>query len=173
MDDEKKVAETLLGLGVLGALIYGLTRPKKEEIPPGEGAASISISVLDAQGNPVPHNSPTDFAEGAQYTIRLTVKNLSTKGGVAYAATLTVVLFAGTNELTFIPVSASSYTFAANETKTLDSIMVVPMGAGGQAGNIVANVNDPAGNTVAEAPVYYFNITTVPIIYGATITIGV
>jgi len=171
VDDNKKVA---LGLGVgllaVGGLAYALTRKPAppEERPP---AAGIDIKVYDAQGNLVPSNSPLTLTEGESYTVVLTVTNQSTKAGTPWEATLEVVIYAGTDYTTLIPVTARSEYFGAGETRTFSYSMNVPLGTGGEMGNIVATVNDPTGVKLADA-IEYFSIEEVPIVYGATVVIG-
>jgi len=154
MDDEKKVAETLLGLGVLGALIYGLTRPKKEEVvspSPGEGAASISISVLDAQGNPVPHNSPTNLYEGETYTVKVSVTNKSTKAAAPYAATLTITNQSTVDGIGVTSSAPRSDNYSADQTLNFNYTMAVPTGTAGAFGTLHFYVKDPSGNQLAAA----------------------
>ena len=181
MDKKAKVAAALTGLGAVGGLIYAFTRPKKEEIPPvppppGEGGATIGITILDAQGNPVPQNSPAALLEGQIYTVMLTITNTTTKAGQPWATPLQVSIFAGTNLSTFIPSQIASYNFGAGEIKILTFPLGIPVGTGGETGQVVARVFSPidVGLTSPLATdIEPITIGTIAIIYGATIVIGV
>lgn len=167
-EDGKKVAI----IGGLAAVIGGIflaTRAKAAP-PPPEGA-EIIIEVLDAEGNPLPHNSPVELEEGESYTVRLTITNLSTKAGVPWDATLDVVIQAATAYTALIPVSSSSEYFAAGQTKAFNYPMNIPLGTGGETGQITALVKDPMGVELARAA-ESIDIITIEIIYGATVVIG-
>lgn len=171
----------LVGVGIVGAamVIGGIAYASRDKKAPPESAPTIVIEILDAQGNPVPHNSPAALTEGASYSIRLTVRNTSTKGGMAWPATLSLDVYAGTNEITLTYPPITAFNFDGGQTRVLDSVVWpalafnVPMGTGGQAGNIIARVLNPTvgGVDLAKA-VDSFTITTIAIIYGATIVIG-
>lgn len=170
MPEEKRISPAIviipigIGLGIAGVLgVAVLARAAAPEGP----AATIKIEVIGAEGH-----SPVTLEEGESYTVRLTVTNLTAKAGQPWEATLEVVVFAGTDFRTLIPTTASSEYFTAEQTRVFDYPISVPLGAGGEPGNIVAVVNDPAGIELASAT-EYFSIATIEIIYGATITIGV
>ncbi|MBA7659309.1 hypothetical protein ES703_67286 [subsurface metagenome] len=169
--DGKKVA---IGAGIVAAVVgaIALIKGKKPPItpipPPPEGvAATISIEIIGAE-----RNSPVSLEEGGSYIARLTVTNATTKAGTPWEATLTVHIAAHTEFVTLIPVQVSDENFAAGQTRTFDFPMSVPLGAGGQPGNIIARVKDPAGINVATV-IEDFTIVTSEIIYGATIVVGV
>ena len=175
MEDRKKagVGIALTGLAAGGALVFALSR-KAEAVPPppGEGAATIVITVYDSQGNPVPSNSPFNLDEGGSYTIVLTVTNQSTKGGQAWAATLGVWIGVIVDSIELMPVTGGDYVFAAEETQTFSYTLSVPIsGYGGKVGQITASVISPNHVTIA-GDVEYINIVTLEVVYGATIVIS-
>lgn len=141
------------------------------EHPAAEGA-TIKIELFDAEGQPLTSSSPVELTEGESYTVRLTVTNLSTKAGAPWEATLNIGILAGTAYTTLIPFQARNEYFAPGQTRTFDYGMAVPLGSGGESGDIIADVLDPAGIKLAGA-IEHFTILTVKIIYGATIVIGV
>ncbi len=163
----------LVGLGMAAAgLLWLLSgKAKAEEPPPGEGDASIVIQVYDSQGNLVPHSSPVTLDEGASYTVKLTVRNNSTKGGVPWEATLGIGISATTSLTTLIASREDMKSFLAGETKSFNYAMNVPFGTGNQSGSIQAWVKDPYGTTLANAQ-EPLAIRELPIVYGATIVIG-
>ncbi|MBA7619767.1 hypothetical protein ES703_27108 [subsurface metagenome] len=167
---EKVVVGTLGVLGT-GLAIYGISRVRAEAPPEGEGA-EIGIVILGPDGQPVPKNSPVTLLEGESYVAQVTVVNATTKGGVAWEAFFRVVAV-GVGAMFYIypSISREEY-FAAGETRVFEYSFNVPMGYGGQSGEILAQVLDPAGTKIASAsePV---TIETVAIIYGADIVIGV
>ena len=170
MEKDGKKAAVVLGLA---AVVGGAVIATRAKAAPHEGAAAkITITVLDSQGNPVPHNSPFDLIEGEGYQVVVMVTNQSTWGGSPVGATLEVVVQAATDYTTLIPVAASDVEFGAGEAKPIYLSMVVPLGTGGETGQIIAVVNDPAGIEVARTtePV---TIIAVEIIYGATVGITV
>lgn len=173
MQEERRISPAViiipvgLGLGLAAALgIAALARaaPPEEE---KKAAATVKIEVIGAESH-----SPVTLTEGESYIVRLTVANLTTKAGAPSEATLEVVIAAGTEWVSLIPIQTSDEYFDAGQTRFFDYPMNVPLGTGGQSGNIVAVVNDPAGIELARAT-EYLSIAEVPIIYGATVTIGV
>jgi len=170
MEDGKKAAVVVgVGAGIAG-LLYLATKVKAA--PPPPEAAAIRIEILDAEGNPVAHNSPAELIEGESYTVRVTVTNRSTKAGMPWEATLEIVVQAATEWTTLIPVTATMQDFGAGQTRSFDYPMSVPVGTGGETGQIIALVNDPAGVELARAR-EDITIISIEIIYGATVTIGV
>jgi len=159
------------GLAAGGLLVFALTRKAKAEVPPGEGAASIVIKVYDSEGNLVSGSSPLTLDEGASYTVKLTVKNNSTKGGVPWEASLTVGITAATSFITLISPREDVKSFGAGETKSFNYALNIPIGSGNQTGGITAWIEDPYGTQIASA-VEYLTIREIPIVYGATIVIG-
>jgi len=170
MEDKKKAAAAVAGMGAIG-LAYFLATKAKAAPPPG-AQASIGIEILDAQGNPVPHNSPATLVEGESYIARLTVTNRSTKAGQPWEATFEIVAHASTAYETLIPVTATQEYFGPGETRAFDYPFTVPLGTGGQSGQISGVVNDLTGVRLARA-IEDFTITTVEIIYAAEIIVGV
>ena len=92
---------------------------------------------------------PAELTEGSTYLIKATTTNMSTKAGVPVAATLTVNIAAEVNSQ-IIMEDSKVYGFAAEETHTFEFSMAVPMGTGGKAGAVVAEVLDPNGNKLAD-----------------------
>ena len=92
---------------------------------------------------------PAELTEGSTYLIRATTINMSTKAGVPVAATLTVNIAAVVNSQGIME-DSEVYGFAADETHTFEFSMAVPMGTGGKAGAVVAEVLDPNGNKLAD-----------------------
>ena len=90
-----------------------------------------------------------ELIEGEIYTVKATTTNMSTKAGVPVAATLAVNITAVVDSQTILDNSAV-YGFAAGETQTFEFTMAVPMGAGGKAGAVAADVLDPDGNKLAD-----------------------
>ena len=76
--DGKKTGIMVGAAALIAGIIYAMSKKPKE----GEGAG-VAIEILDANGNPVPKKSPASLVEGTDYTIRVTVTNGSTRGGVA------------------------------------------------------------------------------------------
>lgn len=166
MEKNKKAAIVVGGLAA-GVLVFVLTRKAKVE----EGEATIIIQVYDSEENLVPSNSPLTLSEGTSYTVKLTVKNISTRGGVLIAATLGVGISASIATVSLIPLRVDKQSFDAGQTRSFNYTLNVPMGTGGQTGNILAWVEDPHGQALANA-IEYLTIQALPIIYGATIVIG-
>ncbi|GAI62284.1 unnamed protein product, partial [marine sediment metagenome] len=75
--------------------------------------------------------------------------NMSTKAGVPVAAVLTVNIAAVVDSQTILE-DSEVYGFAAGETHTFEFSMTVPVGTGGKAGAVVAEVVDPSGNKLAD-----------------------
>lgn len=149
---------------------------KSEASPPsddGEGSedGDLQIDVYDSEGNLVPQNSPIIINEGASYTVVLTIKNTSTKGGVPWPVDFVVGMSAATDLTTLISPRENTYGFTAGETKAISYLMYVPMGSGGQTGLIQAYVAIGAGGAIASANAE-LTIGTVAINYGATIILS-
>lgn len=90
-----------------------------------------------------------ELTEGSTYLVKATTTNMSTKAGVPVAATLTVNIAAVVNSQ-IIMEDSEVYGFAADETHTFEFSMAVPMGTGGKAGAVVAEVLDPNGKKLAD-----------------------
>lgn len=90
-----------------------------------------------------------ELTEGTTYVVKATTTNFSTKAGVPVAAVLTVNIAAVVDSQTILD-DSEVYEFAAEETHTFEFTMGVPIGAGGKAGVVVAEVLDPSGNKLAE-----------------------
>ena len=160
--------------GVIAGGLYLLLRGKEKPAPlPEEAGADIKITILDAAGNPVPHSSPYTLVEGNRYILSTTVTNKSTKAGSPVAATLSLGLNVGiVGGIGIISPSVTPANFAAGEQRTFTINLDVPVGYAGQKGDILANVQSPAGKVLAG--VYeVFDIGAAEIIYAATITVTV
>lgn len=168
MEDGRKAAAAGGIMALMAALIGVLLAAAAKAAPPG---AKIGIEVLDAQGNPLPHNSPVELIEGESYTVVVTATNMSTKAGEPWDVTFELVISAATEWRELIPITATMEDFAAGQTRSFSIPMYVPLGSGGETGQIVALLRDPAGNEIVRAT-EPFTIITIEIIYGATITIG-
>lgn len=96
-------------------------------------------------------SSPATVIEGKSYSVRLSVTNQSTRAGLPVEATLGVGISAATEWTGLIPIQVSSEYFAPGETRTFDYTMAVPVGAGGETGQITAWVEDPTGLAIASA----------------------
>lgn len=157
-------------LGTLLATAVGVPLLlRKKEVPPPE--APITITILDAQGKPVPRTSPVTLTEGASYTARITARNTSTKAGTPWAATLGVGISGSTAVRQLIAAQIKQVNFAADEAKAFDFPFSLPMGSGGESGEITAWVQDPTGKAISSAR-EPLTIAEVPVIYSATIVIG-
>jgi len=96
-------------------------------------------------------NSPAEVVEGESYLVRLTVTNQSTKAGIPVDVNLEIVISAATAWTTLIPVTSSMEAFAAGQTRTFDYTMNVPLGSGGESGQIIGLVRDPTGIEITRA----------------------
>jgi len=158
-----------LGLAAVGIIVLA---SRAKGAPPEEEEGVLKIEILDSEGNPVPSNSPALLAEGEDYTLRVTITNQSTKGGEPWPAALSFSVYAGTNLQTFIPVTSYTASFGAGESIAYTWPLNIPMGTGGQSGNVLVTVWDPDGIQIASG-IVYFDIQTVEIIYDADIVVGV
>ena len=90
-----------------------------------------------------------ELTEGETYLVKVTTTNMSTKAGAPVAATLTIDVAGAVDSQTILDDSVV-YEFAAGETHTFEFPMAVPIGTGGQAGAVVADVFDPNGYKLAD-----------------------
>jgi len=90
-----------------------------------------------------------ELTEGSTYLVKATTTNMSTKAGVPVAAPLTINIAAAVNSQVIME-DSEVYGFAADETHTFEFSMAVPMGTGGKAGAVMAEVLDPNGNKLAD-----------------------
>ena len=165
---DKTKGPIILGLGALaaGAILLFKKKPAL-----GDEKAAIEIVILDAQGNPVPKNSPSQLTEGEAYTVVLTVTNQSVKNEIPWAATLGIGISTATDSTQLIPAQVSLESFAAGETRSFSYLMSVPLGTGGETGAISGWLEDPSGFAFASTN-EPLNIIAIPIEYRATIVIG-
>jgi len=90
-----------------------------------------------------------ELTEGKTYTVKATTTNMSTRAGVPVAATLNVNIVAVVNSETILE-DSEVYEFAAEQTHTFEFLMTVPLGTGGKAGAVVAEVLDPNENKLDD-----------------------
>lgn len=165
----KDGAKLALGLGISAAiagLIYAVTRAKAKPPPEGE-AATIRIEIIGAACH-----FPATLLEGSPYTVRITITNASTKAGVPWEANFDIALLASTAKTTFIPSQRKTEYFAAGQKRVFEYPISVPLGSGGETGQVLVRIFDPAGNELAYK-IEPITIQAVAIIYGATVTIGI
>lgn len=171
MEDKEKAVLAIGGLGLAGLTGYLLTR-KPKPLPPEAEGAEITIEIIGPDGEPLKSNSPIEIVEGESYPVRLTVTNLSTKGGQPWEATFTIVVAAAAGGIHIIfPTDIEEY-FTGGQTRSFDFPMIVPLGMGGLYGDITALVESPLGVAITSA-VEFYTIVTVRIIYAAEVVIGV
>lgn len=182
-------AGVLLGLGAVLAAGFLLFRGKKAQAAPppeeeGYGAL-LDVAIYDEQGNRVVYSvgrgavaawDPSTggtLNEGGTYTLVFSVKNISTKGGVAWPVSFD--LYRGV-AITGYPFPLEEFiaggAFLAGETKTFSKAFTIPNGTGGASGYIKVQVF-PAGalNPIIASSEKAFTVSSVAIIYGATIVI--
>jgi hypothetical protein len=155
---------------IVGSLAAIALLLSKSTMKAGGDSGTIEIQVYDSQGNLVPHNSPRTLQEGGSYTVQLTVKNTSTRGGASTGATLGVGLHVLTTAYSLIPARVEQYSFIAGETRSFSYAFNVPLDSGTD-GLISAWIEDPARNIVGQAQ-ESITITSLSTVYGATIVIG-
>jgi len=162
----------------VGAVALPILLRKKPPPTPGAGA-TISLTILDAAGNPVPKNSPATLIEGHDYSVNLSVRNESVLidptdplSLQAVDATLGIVISVQTNLYAFIPSRVDAQKFTAGQTLTFNYPFSVPMGLGGQTGTAYAGVQDPAGVNLVEI-IEPFSIIAWDVIYRATLTLTI
>ncbi|MBA7686268.1 hypothetical protein ES703_94711 [subsurface metagenome] len=173
MADGKKA-----GLAVgLAALLGGVVllakgeKPEEPEKPPEEEAAKIVIEIFDAEGNPVPTNSPAVVDEGQTYTARATITNNSTKAGTPWEATFDIQFTALTAYASFYERDLIAEHFTAGQTRSFDFTgITIPIGSGPGEGQFFVAVF-AEGNRIAEGS-EALSIGEVAIDYGATVVIG-
>jgi len=170
---QRKAKVFLTGLGGLLTFAWLASRAKAAPPAPPEGpSAGASVAIYDMDGNLVPQNSPATLGAGAWYTARITVTNTSLQGGVGVGATLlsgVVVTIAGTR---ILDPGARLDFFAANETKSFDWVFYIDAGSAGATGSLTGSVFSPALDLLNTA-VEPITVVAAPIIYGATMTVGV
>lgn len=171
ISNKGKAALAIVGAGLAGGLAYLFTRAKA--VPPEGEKAALKIQVYDSEGNLVPPNSPVTLDEGATYTVRVTVTNKTTRGGVAWEATLTVDVAAFITAVGYlIPPTITAEAFTANQTRSFNYSLYIGTGLGGFSGAIDAKIKDPANNLLASASEPLI-VRSLAIVYGATVVIGV
>jgi len=170
MQDKGKAALAVGGLAGLAGVIYLATKGKAA--PPEGPSASVSIEVLDSEGNPVPRNSPAVVNEGESYTVMVAVTNTTTKGGVPFEADLETWVMAAAGWIDLIPGDIYPSHYLPGSIGYFYSTLNIPMGLGGMTGAITVNVFDPGGKLIATK-VEPLTIKAMALIYGASISISV
>ena len=170
--DGKKTGIMVGAAALIAGVIYAMSKKPKE----GEGG-TVVIEILDANGNPVPKKSPASLVEGTNYTIRVTVANRSTRGGIAQEADLTLSVHVTLGGMTFINGLSDgllSHRFAADSSYAFTWPLMVPVGYfnTGTTGLVDARVISPDGTVLATAQ-EPLTLQILDIIYKATIVIGV
>lgn len=170
----------LLGLGALlaGAILWSKRKPT--EAAEGEGAV-LDVAIYDDTGNRVMSRveawDPSiggSLNEGGTYTLVFSVKNNSTRGGIAWPVSFDLYRATQLTGYAFpMEEFVNGVAFAAGETKTFSKSFTLPMGSGGASGYIKVQVF-PAGALspiVAESQKAFIT-GTLEIIYGATIVVN-
>ncbi len=163
MKDGTKVIVGLTGI----AAALGIAKLVSGEAPlpvPENGGAGVEIifTPVKMSGRRVAYSpkgramrhvayGPTEpVLEGRQTALTVIVKNASTQGGVAVAATLTTSIGVKTTDGTIIlPPSGGVAAYSANGTKTYSYTITAPLGKGGQNLLATAVVLSPDNATLA------------------------
>ena len=173
MADDNKGLMVIGAAAAIAAGLFAWSKAKAEppEPPPDEEDTTLSIVILDANGNPVPTNSPANLIEGEDYTLRLTVTNTSTKLGTPWEATLWVRAQVATTQVNIFSYSTQEY-FLASQTRSFEYPFSVPEGIVGDTGLAIGQVDDPNQNLLANIS-QEIAILSAAIDYGAIVVIGV
>jgi hypothetical protein len=160
-----------LGLGgATGQLAVTFTDPNGVSL--GSGSLAISVATLPVvYGATVDIGLPASMVEGQTYSIPVTVTNSSTKGGTPWPATLSLAAMVTTPAGTLLSTNPASYSYAAAEGHSQNFSVAVPLGAGGAVLSFAVTVNDP-NNAIAATLIKTITITTVPVSYSGTISVG-
>lgn len=112
------------------------------------------------------------LVEGSTVPIQVTVKNTSTKGGVAVPATLSLFVESSTSVTVWgqTLIDKPNVSFTAGQTQTFSATASAPVGTGGQTLKVTGRVyHDSAvvgGPTSIDIPIEF------QIVWGATIVIA-
>lgn len=172
MEDGKKAA---VGIGLATAIagIVVATRAKAAPPTPPEGAG-VEIEIRDSEGNLVPHDSPASLNEGETYSVKITVTNQTTRGGLPWEAELTTNIHAWVTDGFATPNLIVQHDkvdiFAGDQAIPYNYIIFPEIGTGGMTGGIFVKVYDPFGNMLTQVNEDLI-IIALPIIYGAGIVI--
>lgn len=165
-----KKALALVGIvGVGGVVLYLVLKAKQPQ------PAALSLQIYDSEGNLLKGSSPVQLVEGAKYTVVLTVKNLSAKivDSTRYAvgALLYIGLRAKTTQRILLGGPVTSVSFGPDETKSFSYNLTVPVGAGGETGEITGWVESPQQEEIAyiTEPI---SIKAVAITYEVEVQLG-
>jgi len=104
--------------------------------------------------------------EGVTYDNIVTVTNTSQKLGVPTEAVLNLRVSAVIDGATFEE-STGDETFGAGEVRQFTRSMSIPSGSGGQSGEVMAEVRDPAGNVLASGSMDFTVEQAEPIVFTA------
>lgn len=172
----KKGIGILAGVAIIGGVIYLATRKKSTTSPDGtEQSGNLNMALMDEFGNPISNGIGNSFSagvvEGGNYTIRVSVTNTSTKGSVAVAATLNLLMAVSAGSTMLVNLVNTSMSLAAGETKTKDFSFTIPSGTGNS--DLIANaiLKDPDGASLADK-LQSWSIGSQAIVYGGTVSIN-
>lgn len=140
-----KIVKSVAVIGGAAAAVFLLRK-----IAEGAMGAAITISVLDAFGSEIPHNSVVELEPGGSYTIEATVTNLSTSRGEPAGATLTTRIFAVADAIPLMEADMRTDSYGPGESLVLTWPLDVPADMAPSSGAISATVLDPSGNKLAE-----------------------
>jgi len=147
-----------------------ITNLIKKQVGGPEGEVPIALSIAGLNRT---LNSLGTVNEGQLYNLKATVVNNSTRGGVPWAATLRVIMQCTSDTAkVLLPLTSKTLDFAAGETKVVEALMNVPFDAGVSAEAKAIVTLPVAPGTELGRAVDKMSITSVPVVYGATVTAG-
>lgn len=159
----------ILGAGALAGVIYLLKTRPKPILPPEAYQATVRLEIVGARTA----SPELVLEEGKSYTLKVSVTNNSTKGGVPWEATLETTLYASLDTTYLIsPTSTGKVRYSAGEKKTFTYPFTVPVGTAGRSGAAVAGVYDPDGKHIATGYVMY-SVKAVPVTYAAIVEVTI
>jgi len=169
--------KTALGAGaalVATGIIVAKARAKEPEEPEEPEGTGIEIEIRDSNGNIVPHNSPASLNEGEIYSVKITVTNATTRGGIPWEAELTTNVYAdvsdGFSTVHLVPSNDNVSVFAGSQAIAYSYTISPEIGVGGMTGGIFVSVHDPLGGVLKQIN-EQLTIVAEPTIYGAGIVI--
>jgi len=143
-----KKAKVILGLAVVGGIVYLLTRPKKKE---AEVTPNASLVMKLYQGG---QELGDIVAPGIECLAVVTVTNASTFGGQPVAVDLTMrlgAMWSGIDEFVHVvPVPDQQISIPASSSLDVSFTFTFPAESDGTAGLLVCQALSPKGDVVAE-----------------------